>query len=449
MLRSFRNRRVLLCLLASLAVHMLFLWAYQRWAAEPVLRALRPERFELAPALEPERFEPAPRASVPEVVMEQLRLAELMVEAALPKDAVAPPSMALESLAPEPALEAEDGRGPAFLPVDTVSYESALTDLYRRKLVELQGRRIRVLPLADITSAAGRRRNRAQEIIARAIEAMGGLERLQAIRDKRIQVETWNGERQVWVPSGVRSYLRGQRYRLDLAPRLARGHDGRQSWYLYYGLLMPPGDESYNAERWDFLTRFRGDGVVVEYVGRRQLHFPTLKAVRVIDTKFGRQRLAYFDMDDGLLYAEVEPCRTTTYPAVPGDPGCADPPRSLGSRSPSLRGPLDHPLPLAHAVEHGPDGGPVRGSGARLLGAGAGADIGLRARPRAAWRSRGAANSGGGPGPGDRSRNGRAMARSPLHAPGRHLPDEEAADGRGPGRYRTPGVAADLASGGV
>ena len=313
MLRSLRNRRVLLCLLASLAVHMLFLWAYQRWAAEPVLRALRPERFELAPALEPERFEPAPRASVPEVVMEQLRLAELMVEAALPKDAVAPPSMALESLAPEPALEAEDGRGPAFLPVDTVSYESALTDLYRRKLVELHGRRIRVLPLADITSAAGRRRNRAQEIIARAIEAMGGLERLQAIRDKRIQVETWNGERQVWVPDGVRSYLRGQRYRLDLGPRLARGYDGRQSWYLYYGLLVPPRDESYNAERWDFLTRFRGDGVVVEYVGRRQLHFPTLEAVRVIDTKFGRQRLAYFDMDDGLLYAEVESGRTTVY----------------------------------------------------------------------------------------------------------------------------------------
>ena len=311
MIRSLRNRRVLLCLLASLAVHMLFLWAYQRWAAEPVLRALRPERFELAPALEPERFEPAPHATVPEVVMEQLRLAELMEE--LPEVAVAPPEVALESLAPEPALEAEDGPGPAFLPVDTVSYESALTDLYRRKLVELQGRRIRVLPLADITSAAGRRRNRAQEIIARAIEAMGGLERLQAIRDKRIQVETWNGERQVWVPSGVRSYLRGQRYRLDLAPRLARGHDGRQSWYLYYGLLVPPGDESYNAERWDFLTRFRGDGVVVEYVGRRQLHFPTLEAVRVIDTKFGRQRLAYFDMDDGLLYAEVEPCRTTTY----------------------------------------------------------------------------------------------------------------------------------------
>ena len=311
MRRSLRNRRVLLCLLASLAVHMLFLWAYQRWAAEPVLRALRPERFELAPALEPERFEPAPPATVPEVVMEQLRLAELMEE--LPEVAVAPPEVALESLAPEPALEAEDGPGPAFLPVDTVSYESALTDLYRRKLVELHGRRIRVLPLADITSEAGRRRNRAREIIARAIEAMGGLERLQAIRDKRIQVETWNGERQVWVPSGVRSYLRGQRYRLDLAPRLARGHDGRQSWYLYYGLLVPPGDESYNAERWDFLTRFRGDGVVVEYVGRRQLHFPTLEAVRVIDTKFGRQRLAYFDMDDGLLYAEVEPCRTTTY----------------------------------------------------------------------------------------------------------------------------------------
>ena len=292
---------------------MLFLWVYQRWAAEPVLRALRPERFELAPALEPERFEPAPRATVPDVVMEQLRLAELMMEAPLPEVAAAPPAVALEDLAPGPGLAADSGAGPALLPEDTLSYEDVLTDLYRRKLVELHGRRIRVLPLADTTSEAGRRRSRAREIIDRAIEAMGGLERLQAIRDKRVRVETWDRDRKVWVPDGVRSYLRGQRYRLDLGPRLARGYDGRQSWYLYYGLLVPPRGERHNAERWDFLSRFRGDGVVVEYVGRRQLHFPTLEAVRVIDTKFGRQRLAYFDMEDGLLYAEVVPCRTRTY----------------------------------------------------------------------------------------------------------------------------------------
>ena len=308
-----RNRRVLLCLLASLAVHVLVLWAYQRWAAEPVLRVLRPARFELAPALEPERFEPAPRATVPEVVMEQLRLAELMMEAQLPEVEVAPPSLVLESLAPEPALEAGPGLGPALLPGDTLSYEEALTDLYRRKLVELRGRRIMVLPLADTTSEAGRRRSRAREIIDRAIEAMGGLERLRAIRDKRIRVEQWKVRRQIWEQTEVRSYLRGQRYRLDLRPRLARGYDGRQSWYFYYGLLVPPRDETYNAERWDFLTRFRGDGVVVEYVGRQQLQLWTLEAVRVIDTKFGRQRLAYFDMENGLLHSEVEGTRTTIY----------------------------------------------------------------------------------------------------------------------------------------
>ena len=314
MRRSFRNRRVLLCLLASLALHMLFLSAYQRWAAEPVLRALRPERFELAPALEPERFEPAPRATVPEVVMEQLRLAELM-EAPLPEEAMAPPEMALESLAPQAALEveAESRPGPAFLPGDTVSYDSALTDLYRRKLVELQERRIKVLPLADTTSEAGRRRSRAREIIDRAIEAMGGLERLRALRDKRVEVKRWDGVRQVWKSVGVRSYLRGQRYRLDIGPRQARGYDGRQSWLLHYGLLLPPRDERYNAERWDFLTRYRGDGLVVEYVGPRKGNYRTLEAVRVIDTVFGRERLAYFDVGDSLLYAEVEDGRTTTY----------------------------------------------------------------------------------------------------------------------------------------
>ena len=311
MIRSLRNRRVLLCLLASLALHTLFLWAYQRWAAERVLRVLRPARFELAPTLEPQRFEPAPRATVPDVVMEQLRLAEMM-EAPLPEDAVGLPSMGLEGLAPEPGLEADPGLGPALLPGDTLSYDSALSDLYRRKLVELHGRRIRVLPLADTTSEAGRRRSRARAIVARAIEAMGGLERLRAVRDKRIRVERWNARRRIWEPAGVRSYLRGQRYRVDIGPE-ARGYDGRQSWYLRYGLLLPPRDERYNAERWDFLSRFRGDGVIVEYVGRRQMRFRTLEAVRVIDTIFGRQRLAYFDVGDSLLHTEVEGGRTTVY----------------------------------------------------------------------------------------------------------------------------------------
>ena len=312
MIRSLRNRRVLLCLLASLALHMLFLWAYQRWAAEPVLRALRPERFELAPALEPERFEPAPRVTVPEVVMEQLRLAELM-EAPLPELTEGLPSFDLESLAPEIALEADSRLGPAILPGDTVSYDSALTDLYRRKLVELHGRRIQVLPLADTTSEAGQRRSRARRIIDRAIEAMGGLERLRAVRDKRIRVETWDREILAWVPAGVRLYLGGQRYRLDPGPGEALGFDGRQSWHLRYGLLMPPRDQRYDAERWDFLSRFRGDGVIVEYVGRRTMQYRTLEAVRVIDTKFGRQRLAYFDRGDSLLHAEVEHDRRTTY----------------------------------------------------------------------------------------------------------------------------------------
>ena len=70
---------------------------------------------------------------------------------------------------------------------------------------------------------------------------MGGLERLQAIRDKRIRVERWNARRRIWEPGAVRSYLRGQRYRVDIGPAVARGYDGRQSWYLRYGLLLPPG----------------------------------------------------------------------------------------------------------------------------------------------------------------------------------------------------------------
>ena len=76
---------------------------------------------------------------------------------------------------------------------------------------------------------------------------------------------------------------------------------------------MPPRDERHNADRWDFLTRFRGDGVVAEYVGQRQIRGKSVETIRIIDTKYGRQRLAYFDTRNSLLSSETEAGTTTHY----------------------------------------------------------------------------------------------------------------------------------------
>ena len=68
-----------------------------------------------------------------------------------------------------------------------------------------------------------------------------------------------------------------------------------------------------NADRWDFLTRFRADGVVAEYVGQRQIRGKSVETIRIIDTKYGRQRLAYFDTRNSLLSSETEAGTTTHY----------------------------------------------------------------------------------------------------------------------------------------
>lgn len=61
-------------------------------------------------------------------------------------------------------------------------------------------------------SEACQRRDRAEQIIARAIEAVGGLENMKAIRDKKIRREVWDSLSSAWVPNGTLYYRRGLQY---------------------------------------------------------------------------------------------------------------------------------------------------------------------------------------------------------------------------------------------
>ena len=226
---------------------MLFLWAYQRWAAERVLQVLRPARFELAPALEPQRFEPAPRASVPEVVMEQLRLAELM-EAPLPEEAAAPPSVGLEGLAPQPGLEADAGLKPDILPGDTLSY-----DRRPRRPLPPQARGAARAPHPG--AAAGRHHLRGRPPAQpgpgdhRPRHRGHGGARAAAGGPGQEGPGREVGQRTTDLASDgreLRSYLRGRRYRVDTAPDVARGlrRAGRAGTYATDCSLRPPRDET-------------------------------------------------------------------------------------------------------------------------------------------------------------------------------------------------------------
>ena len=53
--------------------------------------------------------------------------------------------------------------------------------------------------------------------------------------------------------------------------------------------------------------------MVAEYVGQRQIRGKSVETIRIIDTKYGRQRLAYFDTRNSLLSSETEAGTTTHY----------------------------------------------------------------------------------------------------------------------------------------
>jgi hypothetical protein len=206
-----RKHYVQLSLVASLLLHLLLPWLYQQWAADQLVEQLQLVRFDQAPSTSTERFEARPRTAVPVVVMEQLRLSELL-QLPEPTPSLPSPSIAPDDATPSPPAGLTDELRPEFLPGDTVSYGSTLQDLYHSGTIELGRDRLLVLPLVDVDSEACQRWDRAEQIIARAIEAVGGLENMKAIRDKKIRREAWDSLSSAWVPNGTLYYRRGLQY---------------------------------------------------------------------------------------------------------------------------------------------------------------------------------------------------------------------------------------------
>jgi len=116
-----RKHYVQLSLVASLLLHLLLPWLYQQWAADQLVEQLQLVRFDQAPSTSTERFEARPRTAVPAVVMEQLRLSELL-QLPEPTPSLPSPSIAPDDATPSPPAGLTDELRPEFLPGDTVSY---------------------------------------------------------------------------------------------------------------------------------------------------------------------------------------------------------------------------------------------------------------------------------------------------------------------------------------
>ena len=96
-----------------------------------------------------------------------------------------------------------------------------------------------------------------------------------------------------------------------------RGYDGERAWAYRYGISRPTHTEllKRQAERWDFISRFKGEGIVLHYLrevtlaGGESAHAiigESAHVIQVDDRKYGVLREAYFSPTSHLLIAEKQ-----------------------------------------------------------------------------------------------------------------------------------------------
>ncbi|MEW6749773.1 MAG: hypothetical protein AB1505_02195 [Candidatus Latescibacterota bacterium] len=224
-----------------------------------------------------------------------------------------PSPSAPSSLRPPPGSGA---RSPEYTaPRDPLpSLEDVERHAAPRRALALSRYRRPPLPDADTTDAESHRRRRAEAIVDQAIQAMGGAKAMSRVRRGRTAVQVWNGKRRRWETVEVRQHADGRRFARSLGRGRQEGFDGQHAWSYYYGMPLPAWQWGLQrqAERWDFLSRFRGEGVLLSYDGVEALDEGRVAhAIRVEDLKYGGTVEAYVDVQTQLLVAIREGVTTT------------------------------------------------------------------------------------------------------------------------------------------
>ena len=282
-------------------------------ADSPRLLQHRLERLELPAGPE----SPDPPESIPEVVgVGKLPIITPFAE------------LAIDTI--EVAAKAREFQAP---PVEMPDLnELALRAVRERAKQAEQYVRFRVAAVTPGT-AAYKSRQRAEEIVERAIAAMGGRRALASIKGARVKmsIEAWDhrtGREVLQVkpylhPVSNRHYkgwgevtdisLEEKREQAVAADRGGGMRNPAESLSRYYRLfnlrwdfLTPASRQSRQMgemRRWHFIDRFFGDGVVLRYIQPERFRDRLTDVIRVDDTLYGNYYDALFSRSTGLLVA--------------------------------------------------------------------------------------------------------------------------------------------------
>lgn len=179
-------------------------------------------------------------------------------------------------------------------------------------------------------TAAYKSRQRAEEIVERAIAAMGGDRALASIKGARVKmsIEAWDHRmgREVLQVSPYLYPVSNRHYKVwgevtDISLQeergqavvADRGRNPAESLSRYYRLfnlrwdfLAPARRQSRQIgemRRWHFFDRFFGEGVVLRYIQTERFRDRLTDVIRVDDTLYGNYYDAIFSRSTGLLVA--------------------------------------------------------------------------------------------------------------------------------------------------
>ena len=334
---STKNKRLAVCLFLSALLHIaVVLLTPSTPDPQPAFQVV----FRPPPrALETRPFDPAKPA------LRERQMQRLVVKSTLPQFAQeSTESAPLGEIAEQLPPEARDDMAHLAkrMRIEWSDYVSIDSLLLARRAAEDREGYVR-FPLPN----TGAGRDRALEVIERAIEAMGGMKRLLAIRamsamvwiesdSKEIErggvvltvipvtpylypVATWHWYYEGW---GERAGFKKERYKAEVSfdpavpnpsyvsknPKRARRifealFDDR--WGRYKGNLPPDlATMRHRGEevRWHFVDRFMSEDVALDYLGQERSRDGTCyEVVLVDDRKFGHYFEALFDCRTALL----------------------------------------------------------------------------------------------------------------------------------------------------
>ena len=262
------TKRLAVCLFLSALLHLaVVLLTPSTPDPQPALQVV----FRPPPrTLETRAFDPTKPA------LHERQMQRLVVEAAIPQ------------LAQDPAESAPLGEIAEQLPPEV---RDDMAHLEKRMQIERSGDvNIDSLLLAHMAAEenfredyarfplynTGADRDRALEVVERAIKAMGGRKRLLAIREMSAMV---------WIEANLKELERGGVVLtvIPVPPLAAMRHRGEEV-------------------RWHFVDRFMGEGVALDYLGQERSRDGTCYDVLLVDDrKFGHYFEALFDCRTSLL----------------------------------------------------------------------------------------------------------------------------------------------------